>query len=1177
MPTLKDLVCHVQWTDTGSPFPEYGTQYGDGVVETYIAIPNHPQTFNVRLTSERFIFEGLVMVVFIDGNYQCNRVRVNLQPHKKGLPENRSNIDFVVRQKEKPLGDGTFVGREWRFDDCNIVPQLPAGVSESHFEELGTIEVLVLRCRSNNPNEFEISSDSSGEDSAILEGKNHEDQAESDSVDFKSAKTSQYQPEPETEFGALGGIFDGAADPPPFSQVSHGDAPADGYPPWRYMPHESSRYPQAHFPGPVLEDTYQYPRRPVPPPRAPVEYDRPRPERHVHFDYGDGRRLDTGYEDHHPRRRFEPADEYQRHDHYTGRNPYADYPPHRAERHYEYGGGLRDYDDYPATYQDYARYRPRSPGPDFYPAGPPPSFPSVPGLSNPRSAPSHPGMGSFAPIARRPGANIPTVWPNVHPQSVPQPFPVWIPPPAVAIPPPYPGTIPIYPPPGNAPLFHTQNHGYPLGTQNIAPTAGVAPVQNYNQQNAGSTLPQGSLASQQATHSFANPAPVVPNNSTGVGAWANNTGGANPQHNTSVGNGGVNTGNNDGRGVPDNNVQTNTQENKSRDAGNSSNDQTWKSNNNNDTTNNADDWGGKPATPIQGQGRENNTDDAGNGTSTQDHQNQGSGWDNNSANNDTGANQGSGWDTNSANNNTWANQGQDNNTTENDKPGEGWGNVSTSNTKEAPKQAVSKSSKTALYGPHGPYQAPRFLANTDVPIVAEEEPRYDVPQAVAQAHGTSKQVQPGRGYLYSKKSCHPEYVDSLDKPYARFVFKYRTKDQVKKETGIDVTVEPTGNEDVNALAALNKEELIQIVIRAKGALKGAIPDAPAKTSTPAPVQAFEPVPLPAPEHDYLKYKLPTGRQGSGLVGLGIRFPNSGSGARGASNSNNNGSSGDNNNGSSGNNNNNWSSGDNNNWSNGDNNNWQAGGDSNQQASNGGNNQSWAAEAPGWNDGGTREWDGPEEADNAVKQKDQGQSQKRPRDDSDRVSVESSKTTIDHRPKLDPRRPGSGISPKDKSGLSKTSPQPAVWQNPFGPSAPVPFQVKTSIFGIQAPAKPLSDTIGLTTQPRTGPYADYTGPGAPNQFGIPNLPPDSAYAMPGPSNSGKIWDSYFTQPLETYTSALDYAKPNAATGANSHGQGTTAADPLNPYGITGPGPRPPSPGPDVYIPPLSPSPDPNEYR
>jgi hypothetical protein len=120
MPALRDLACTVQWAGTGAIFPEYGTQYGDGVVETFIAVPNHPQGFTIRLKSRKFIAEGLAMVVFIDGNYQCNRNRVNLRPAGKDIPEDQSKIDFLVRQKEKPLGDGTYMGREWRFDSCHL-------------------------------------------------------------------------------------------------------------------------------------------------------------------------------------------------------------------------------------------------------------------------------------------------------------------------------------------------------------------------------------------------------------------------------------------------------------------------------------------------------------------------------------------------------------------------------------------------------------------------------------------------------------------------------------------------------------------------------------------------------------------------------------------------------------------------------------------------------------------------------------------------------------------------------------------------------------------------------------------------------------------------------------------------------------------------------------------------
>lgn len=137
MPTLRNLSCHIQWAATNTPFQEYGTVYGDGVVETYIAVPDKPQPFNIRLTSKMFIYEGLATAVFMDGTYQCNRNRVNLIPAKKGSPRERTEIDFIMRQKEKTIGDGTYMGRQWRFDDHNIgrfSPNFPIGADCHQYE-----------------------------------------------------------------------------------------------------------------------------------------------------------------------------------------------------------------------------------------------------------------------------------------------------------------------------------------------------------------------------------------------------------------------------------------------------------------------------------------------------------------------------------------------------------------------------------------------------------------------------------------------------------------------------------------------------------------------------------------------------------------------------------------------------------------------------------------------------------------------------------------------------------------------------------------------------------------------------------------------------------------------------------------------------------------------------------
>ena len=45
-----------------SPLSEYNTVYGDGKVETYIAIPEIPTPFAIRLKSIGWIASGLAMV-----------------------------------------------------------------------------------------------------------------------------------------------------------------------------------------------------------------------------------------------------------------------------------------------------------------------------------------------------------------------------------------------------------------------------------------------------------------------------------------------------------------------------------------------------------------------------------------------------------------------------------------------------------------------------------------------------------------------------------------------------------------------------------------------------------------------------------------------------------------------------------------------------------------------------------------------------------------------------------------------------------------------------------------------------------------------------------------------------------------------------------------------------------
>lgn len=125
MPSLKQLTCHVEWASSSVPFKEYGTAYGDGIVESYIAIPNHPTPFSISLESHGYISSGLAMFVFADGVYQCNRNRDDLQyPKNPSNPDEndrkKAEVNFRVRQREENRGEEVWAGRPWRFEPLNL-------------------------------------------------------------------------------------------------------------------------------------------------------------------------------------------------------------------------------------------------------------------------------------------------------------------------------------------------------------------------------------------------------------------------------------------------------------------------------------------------------------------------------------------------------------------------------------------------------------------------------------------------------------------------------------------------------------------------------------------------------------------------------------------------------------------------------------------------------------------------------------------------------------------------------------------------------------------------------------------------------------------------------------------------------------------------------------------------
>ena len=56
----------------------------------------------------------------MDGVYQCNRNRRNLEIPDEFTSRKKTEVNFIVRQKEELLWDGTFEGKQWSFDNVKI-------------------------------------------------------------------------------------------------------------------------------------------------------------------------------------------------------------------------------------------------------------------------------------------------------------------------------------------------------------------------------------------------------------------------------------------------------------------------------------------------------------------------------------------------------------------------------------------------------------------------------------------------------------------------------------------------------------------------------------------------------------------------------------------------------------------------------------------------------------------------------------------------------------------------------------------------------------------------------------------------------------------------------------------------------------------------------------------------
>ena len=179
----------------------------------------------------------------MDGVYQCNRNRRNLEIPDENTSRKKIEVDFIVRQKEELLWDGTFEGKQWRFEKVKIgrldlwpipfrllmekqtpVPDLNVEDSERpphDGEYVGTIEVVVLRCHPSDQRPIigneTISDESSDSDEVSTPGR------------FDGASDHQHEPTRKSKSRCRTQIFDldgswdkWGAPPPPIDEPKKG-------------------------------------------------------------------------------------------------------------------------------------------------------------------------------------------------------------------------------------------------------------------------------------------------------------------------------------------------------------------------------------------------------------------------------------------------------------------------------------------------------------------------------------------------------------------------------------------------------------------------------------------------------------------------------------------------------------------------------------------------------------------------------------------------------------------------------------------------------------------------------------------------------------------------------------------------------------------------------------------
>lgn len=167
MPKLNGFESYIKLAGSGLRLKEYDTFWASNVVECFVAIPNQRAAFAIYLSCNAYFSPGIAAYIFIDGVYQCNRMRRLLPPVTKpdGTVEN-SQVDLTFKAKEHYLDGQRQISHPWSFEKLNIgvlthkehdrhacriltnlAPEGGSGnVNTETLPHLGIIEVVIVRC-----------------------------------------------------------------------------------------------------------------------------------------------------------------------------------------------------------------------------------------------------------------------------------------------------------------------------------------------------------------------------------------------------------------------------------------------------------------------------------------------------------------------------------------------------------------------------------------------------------------------------------------------------------------------------------------------------------------------------------------------------------------------------------------------------------------------------------------------------------------------------------------------------------------------------------------------------------------------------------------------------------------------------------------------------------------------